>query len=156
LPVEAIEKQLIWHVQQQHLDITNGPAIADVINAQRERAKTLVEMVAMSRYFYEDITQYDASAVQKQFKADTADTLKVVKAELAAIQDWQSLAIHTAIHNACEQLGVKLGKVGPALRIAVTGGTSSPALDITLALVGKARSLQRIERAIEFIQASFK
>ena len=67
LPVETIEQQLIWHLQQQQLDITNGPAIADVINAQRERAKTLVEMVAISRYFYEDVNHYDEAAVQKQF-----------------------------------------------------------------------------------------
>ena len=156
LPVEAIEQQLTWHLQQQQLDITNGPAIADVINAQRERAKTLVEMVAISRYFYEDVNQYDEAAVQKQFKADTAETLRVVKDQLATIDDWQGTAIHHAINQACEQLGVKLGKVGPALRIAVTGGTSSPSLDVTLELVGKARSLQRIERAIEFIQATFK
>ena len=156
LPVEAIEQQLTWHLQQQQLDITNGPAIADVINAQRERAKTLVEMVAISRYFYEDVKQYDEAAVQKQFKADTAETLRVVKDQLATIDDWQGTAIHHAINQACEQLGVKLGKVGPALRIAVTGGTSSPSLDVTLELVGKARSLQRIERAIEFIQATFK
>ena len=156
LPVETIEQQLIWHLQQQQLDITNGPAIADVINAQRERAKTLVEMVAISRYFYEDVKQYDEAAVQKQFKADTAETLRVVKDQLATIDDWQGTAIHHAINQACEQLGVKLGKVGPALRIAVTGGTSSPSLDVTLELIGKARSLQRIERAIEFIQATFK
>ena len=156
LPVETIEQQLIWHLQQQQLDITNGPAIADVINAQRERAKTLVEMVAISRYFYEDVNQYDEAAVQKQFKADTAETLRVVKDQLATIDDWQGTAIHHAINQACEQLGVKLGKVGPALRIAVTGGTSSPSLDVTLELIGKARSLQRIERAIEFIQATFK
>ena len=156
LPVETIEQQLIWHLQQQQLDITNGPAIADVINAQRERAKTLVEMVAISRYFYEDVNHYDEAAVQKQFKADTAETLRVVKDQLATIDDWQGTAIHHAINQACEQLGVKLGKVGPALRIAVTGGTSSPSLDVTLELVGKARSLQRIERAIEFIQATFK
>ena len=156
LPVETIEQQLIWHLQQQQLDITNGPAIADVINAQRERAKTLVEMVAISRYFYEDVSNYDEAAVQKQFKADTAETLRVVKDQLATIDDWQGTAIHHAINQACEQLGVKLGKVGPALRIAVTGGTSSPSLDVTLELIGKARSLQRIERAIEFIQATFK
>ena len=156
LPVEAIEQQLTWHLQQQQLDITNGPAIADVINAQRERAKTLVEMVAISRYFYEDVSNYDEAAVQKQFKAYTAETLRVVKDQLATIDDWQGTAIHHAINQACEQLGVKLGKVGPALRIAVTGGTSSPSLDVTLELIGKARSLQRIERAIEFIQATFK
>ncbi len=112
LPVEVLEAQLQWHLQAQQLDVSQGPALAAVINAQRERAKTLVEMVAISRYFYEEFAEFDPVAVQKQFKADTADNLLVVHDELAALTAWQGEAIHAAIQTACETLGLKLGKVG--------------------------------------------
>ncbi len=151
LPVEALEVQLQWHLQAQNLDVSQGPALAAVINAQRERAKTLVEMVAISRYFYEEFADFDAAAVQKQFKADTAANLQVVHEELAALTAWQSEAIHAAIQAACEKLGLKLGKVGPPLRVAVTGSASSPSLEITLELIGRERALQRIQRAVQFI-----
>lgn len=151
LPVEALEVQLQWHLQAQNLDVSQGPALAAVINAQRERAKTLVEMVAISRYFYEEFADFDAAAVQKQFKADTAANLQVVHEELAALTAWQSEAIHAAIQAACETLGLKLGKVGPPLRVAVTGSASSPSLEITLELIGRERALQRIQRAVQFI-----
>ena len=154
LPVEELEKQLQWHLQQQNLDISTGPALADVINAQRERAKTLVEMVAISRYFYEDFADFDPVAVQKQFKADTAANLQVVVEELGALSEWKGESIHTAIQAACEKLGLKLGKVGPPLRVAVTGSTSSPSLEITLELIGRERTLARIKSAISFIRSS--
>lgn len=152
LPVAELEAQLQWHLQAQNLDVSQGPALADVINAQRERAKTLVEMVAISRYFYEEFADFDAAAVQKQFKADTAANLQVVHEELAALAAWQGEAIHTAIQAACEKLGLKLGKVGPPLRVAVTGSASSPSLEITLELIGRERALQRIQRAVSFIR----
>ncbi len=153
LPVEVLEAQLQWHLQAQQLDVSNGPALADVINAQRERAKTLVEMVAISRYFYEEFAAFDPVAVQKQFKADTADNLQTVHDELAVLSAWQGEPIHAAIQAACEKLGLKLGKVGPPLRVAVTGSASSPSLEITLELIGRDRALARIQRAISFIRS---
>lgn len=152
LPVEELVAQLQWHLQAQKLDIAHGPALADVVDAQRDRAKTLVEMVAISRYFYEDFSTYDETAIQKQFKPETADTLQTVHEALAAVGDWQGEVIHAAIQSACEQLGLKLGKVGPPLRVAVTGGTSSPSLEVTLALIGRERTLARIGQAIQFIR----
>ena len=154
LPVETLAEQLQWHLQAQNLDVSNGASLADVINAQRERAKTLVEMVAISRYFYEEFSEFDPVAVQKQFKADTAANLQVVHDELISLTEWRGEPIHTAIQTACEKLGLKLGKVGPALRVAVTGSTSSPSLEITLELVGRERTLTRIQRAIAFISNS--
>ena len=48
---------------------------------------------------------------------------------------------------------MKLGKIAQPLRIAVTGTMISPPIDITLALLGKEVVLNRIQRAIDFIQA---
>lgn len=154
LPETEVVKQMQWHVQNQGLDISNGPELADVVVAQRERAKTLVDLVSSSRYFYEDVTEYDEKAVKKQFKADTAGYLSVVHDVLAALPEWGDEAIHGAIQQACEQLDIKLGQVGGPIRIAVTGSGSSPSLEVTLRLIGRERSLQRIQRAVNFIQKS--
>ena len=55
------------------------------------------------------------------------------------------------VNGTAEALGLKMGKVAMPVRIAVTGGTPSPGLDLTLYLVGKTRCLQRIELALEYI-----
>lgn len=152
LPPAEVAAQLQWQVQNQQLDIHQGSALEDVVVAQRERAKTLADMVAISRYFYEDFSSYDEAAVQKNFKPETAGYLAAVAGALAALPEWEDAAIHHAIQQACESLGVKLGKVGPALRVAVTGAASSPSLEITLRLIGRDRSLARIQAAIKFIE----
>jgi len=72
--------------------------------------------------------------------------------ELAGLAGWTDTALHDAIARACDRLGIKLGKVGPALRLALTGGSSSPALEITLHLIGRERSLARIGRAVAFVK----
>jgi glutamyl-tRNA synthetase len=46
---------------------------------------------------------------------------------------------------------VKLGKLAQPLRVALTGQAASPGIGVTLALVGRERALQRIDRAIEYI-----
>ena len=60
-------------------------------------------------------------------------------------------ALHKAINDAAESLGLGMGKVGMPLRVAVTGGGNSPALDATLALIGKDRVLKRISMALDYI-----
>jgi glutamyl-tRNA synthetase len=152
LPISDLVAQLQWHLEHQKLDTANGPAFEDVVIAQRERVKNLEELVTTSRYFYEDFSDYDATAVQKQFKPETAAYLKAVKEQLSALAAWEDEPIHQAIQQACESLGVKLGKVGPALRIAATGAASSPSLEVTLRLIGRERSLERIQAAVDYIE----
>jgi len=157
LPAAEIAEHLTWHLQQQKLDISQGPALTDVIEVQRERAKTLVDLVASSRYFYEDFSEYDANAAKKQFKTATPDILQAVHDKLAALadDDWQAEPIHAAIMQVCDDLGLKLGKVGSPLRVAVTGGSMSPSLDQTLYLIGRERTLARILAAIRFNRAKY-
>ena len=50
-----------------------------------------------------------------------------------------------------EELDVGMGKVGQPLRVALTGGSFSPPIDQTVELLGKQRSLARIDRAIDYI-----
>jgi glutamyl-tRNA synthetase len=152
LPAKRIAEELTWHLEQQKLDVSQGAAITEVIEAQRERAKTLVELVASSRYFYEPVTNYDEAGMKKQVTADTPRYLAAVAEQLAQLSTWDEVNIHQAIQTSCEQLQVKLGKVGPALRLATTGGTSSPSLEVTLKLLGQSVTLERIQKFITYVE----
>ena len=155
LPVTELKTQLQWHLQQQNLTTSQGPDLTLVIKALRERTKTLPDLITASRYFYEDFDSYNAKAEKKQLKAKAADFLKVALKQLTKLSTWDKSAIHSAIIQSCEELGVKFGKIGGPLRVAVTGTNMSPSLDITLALVGRERSLKRITDAIDYIQRKY-
>ena len=131
------------------VDTSHGPALSEVANLLRDRASTLVEMAASARYFYEAPTSYDEKASKKQFKAPTADVLRAVVKGFEALQDWQPENIQGLLDQTVSDLDIGFGKLGQPLRLAVTGGTASPSLADTLALIGKAEVVSRIETAVQ-------
>ncbi len=48
---------------------------------------------------------------------------------------------------------INMGKLGQPIRVAITGGSVSPPIDVTVALVGRERALARLDKAIELIRA---
>ena len=155
LPAEAIAKELAWHLEDQSLDITQGPAITEVIDAHRERAKTLKELAASIRYYYEDFSDYDEKATKKHFKTATPGILQHLLETFTALETWDEATLNTAIKSTCEALSLGMGKVGPALRVAVTGAAVSPSLEVTLHLIGRDKSLARLAKAVEFATAKY-
>ena len=155
LPVAEIIQHLQWHIEHQKLDISTGPELADVVNALRDRAKNLADLVASCRYYYEDFEEFDINAAKKNFKTATPDIMQTLQDELENVTDWQLETIDVAIKTTCEKLDLKLNKVGPPLRVAVTGTAMSPSLDVTLKLVGRERTLERLTKAITFNRAKY-
>ena len=151
LAPDYVATHLAWHVADQKLDINTGPALVELVKVQAERVKTLKELVEVSRYFYEDFSEFEENAAKKHLRPVAAEPLVAVQAKLAELNDWSVEALHKAINDAAESLGLGMGKVGMPLRVAVTGGGNSPALDATLALIGKDRVLKRISMALEYI-----
>ncbi len=67
--------------------------------------------------------------------------------KLAALPDWQAPAIHAAIQAVADDHGLALGKVAQPIRVAVSGGSVSPPIDVTLEILGRETTLQRLDRA---------
>lgn len=129
-----------------------GAPLAEVIDAQRERAGTLVELAQLCRFYYQDFDSIDPGAAKKAFKEGADKALVALRGKLDALDEWPREAIHKMIAETVEELGVGFGKVAMPLRVAVTGGAPSPDLDLTVHLVGKAATLRRIDAAVAHIQ----
>ena len=151
LAPEYVAEHLAWHMQDQNIDTSNGPALSEIVKVQAERVKTLKEMAEISRYFYQDFTEFDATAAKKHLRPVAQQPLEVVKAKLAALTDWQPEHIHAAINETAAELELGMGKVGMPLRVAATGAGNSPSLDVTLALLEQDKVLARIDMALAVI-----
>jgi len=127
--------------------------VAAVAKAQQERAKTLKEMAANSVFFFRDVTAYDEKAAAKNLTAETAPILAAVREKLSALPEWRAPAIHEAVMAVAAEKGVGLGKVAQPVRVAVSGGTVSPPIDVTLEILGREITLARLERAAATIPA---
>jgi glutamyl-tRNA synthetase len=68
----------------------------------------------------------------------------IVKDRLAALSSWTKEAIHGVLVDTANEQEMKLGKLAQPIRIAVTGGTVSPPIDITMQLIGRERVLERL------------
>ena len=120
----------------------------------KERNKTLQELCLSSNFFYSDIQKYDEKAAKKFFVRENINILLALKNNLNKIQNWTSENIHSEIKSTADEFDLKMGKVAPPLRLAVTGGADSPSIDVTLFLLGKEKTFIRIEQAIETIETS--
>ncbi len=149
LPLETVAEQAAWHWQQHGIDpvLTN-----DVLQVQRDRIGNLKELVEQSRPFFQDFADFDAVPAKKHLRLVAVPVLQALLEKLTALNDWQVEDLSNVIHAVMEQLEIGMGKVGQPLRVALMGHGASPSIDTTLWLMGRDRSLARIERAIVWIQ----
>jgi glutamyl-tRNA synthetase len=148
-----VARHLSYHLGKLGIDPGSGPDPVEVVIVQRERAKTLVEMAANSAFLYKDVDAYDPKDAATHLKAEALAPLSDLHARLAGLPQWTAEAIHAAVNAAAEARGLKLGKIAQPLRVAVAGRAVSPPIDVTLFLLGRERTLKRLERAISHLQA---
>ncbi|NJD07559.1 MAG: glutamate--tRNA ligase [Methylococcaceae bacterium] len=146
-----VAHHLRWHLGRLGIDPTEGPDPADVVIAQRERNKTLVDMAASSVFFYRDLAGYDEKAAQKHLTAAAKAGIEALVERFRSLPDWVRADIHGAIEAVAQELGLKMGAVAQPVRVAVTGTTVSPPIDITLELLGRDPTLARLAAALEYI-----
>jgi glutamyl-tRNA synthetase len=151
---ERVARHLSYHLGMLGIDPAPAPELVAVVTAQRERAKTLVEMARNSVYFYREFHQYDEEAAAKYLTEGICPALDALRVAFASLTAWDERSIHRVLSEIAETRGMKLGKLAQPLRVAVTGGRVSPPIDITVALIGRHRTLQRIDRALNYIKKS--
>ncbi|MGQ8365593.1 glutamate--tRNA ligase [Glaciecola sp. 1036] len=152
LPAAEVAEHAQWHFDQQGINTENGPLLSEVVSIQAERVDTLKELAEISRYFYEDFEEFDANAAKKHLRPVAKEPLLLVQEKLKNITEWHAENIQSAINSTAEDLGVGMGKVGMPLRVAATGSGNSPSLDVTLALIEQTKVVERINKALEFIE----
>ena len=153
LPAAEVAEQLAWHFSDQGISTENGPSLEDVVTVQAERVKTLKEMAAQSRVFFEGYEELDPNAAKKHLRPVAKEALQVMSKHLQDQEDWSPGPLHDVIDRVAAELEVGMGKVAQPLRVALTGAGVSPSIDKTLWLMGKQRSLEGINKALEFIEA---
>ena len=134
------------------LDVSAGPPVERVVTALRERAQTIDEFVEKSRYFYSELSGYEEGAAKKHLRPVAEGLLLDIRARFESIQTWTAAAIHEALEACVAVQDSKLGKIAQPLRVAVSGTAATPPIDETLELVGKVRTLSRIDAALVFIE----
>jgi glutamyl-tRNA synthetase len=128
-----------------------------LLDLLKVRARTIDDIVRQAGPYFHAAISYDADAVAKQWKdrAATADILAHVRRALETSSPWETAALEDSLRVLAEQLGFgdKAGKVFQPLRIALTGQAASPGIFDVLLVLGRERSLSRIDDAVEYLRS---
>ena len=124
-----------------------------LIDLLKVRARTVDDIVRQSAPYFRQHVEYDPDAVAKQWKdrGATRETLRATRETLAAESNWAVEPLEVALRNLAERRGVSTGKIFQPLRVALTGLTASPGIFDVLAVLGRDRSLARLDAAVHWL-----
>ena len=149
----VVAPEFDWHLRRIGVDPANGPDLKPVIESQRERCKTLVEMAEKSAFFFGDLKGYNDKDAAKHLTAEGGALLDELSQKLATLADWSAPALHETVNGFAEAKGLGLGKIAQPIRVAVVGMAISPPIDQTLFLLGRDRTLARLKAAVAYVQS---
>lgn len=149
---KRIAELLVPFLQQKGYD-PSGPVqpaggVEALVPPLRERARTLVEMAEWSVPYVTEPVSMDEAAAAKFLTTDIAPSLKKVRDGIQRLPAFTKDALEDLLHKVLEEDGLKMGKLAQPLRVALTGRTTSPGIIEVMELLGRERTVSRIEQAL--------
>jgi glutamyl-tRNA synthetase len=135
-------------------DETPAAYVERVVALVKERMKLLTDVAALTDFFFVEPEPAAADLIPKKLSAqDTERALRAGRERLDALGSWEEPELERQLRALAEELEIKTGQLFTALRVAVTGRTVAPGLFETMAVLGRERTLLRLRRAEETLQA---
>ena len=125
--------------------------LAMVAGLMSERATFPQDLFENGRYLFEAPTQYDEKTHKKKWKEDSAGYVKAVGDIFAGLSDFSSSSVEAAFKNYLTENELGFGKVGPVLRLAITGMGMGPSLFDICEIIGQDEVVSRINKALEVL-----
>ena len=143
-----LAKLMLPRFEKQGVVVSGSPKLEDVLALVKDRAHDLNALAAECAYFYRKAVPLEAD-VAKHWDGEAPARMQRFAEKLAELpeQDWTAENIHALFPTFCEAEGIKMGKLGMPLRLAVCGTAKTPSVDAVLALIGKEEVLRRIRES---------
>lgn len=125
--------------------------LSKAIETLKERAKTLVELAHSLRFYIAEDIEYEEKAKTKFLNEKYLPYLIDIKTELEGLDNFVASEIEKVFISLVEKHKTKLGNIAQPVRVAITGKTESPGIFEVLEIVGKGKTLKRLEKAIKII-----
>lgn len=127
------------------------------ISLYHKRAKTLKDVFENSNFLINDV-EYKNDIAKKVLLSNDYEGIKVVDQIISifsSINDWSAKTLMETINKMAEYMNISVGKVAQPIRFGVTGQTVSPPIDVTLELLGKDITIDRLTTCIKKYQPCF-
>ncbi|MEW6163010.1 MAG: glutamate--tRNA ligase [Nitrospirota bacterium] len=122
------------------------------IRTLKERSRTLVELADSLRYYISEEIEPDPKAKEKFLNERSLPYLIDVKEALKRLDNFIAPEIEKTFMSVVKKHRIKLGEVAQPVRVAMTGKTESAGIFEVIEIVGKEKTLKRLEKAIKIIE----
>ena len=148
LSLEDFIIQLNPYLDELGIKTSNRQNAETIIENLRTTASTLSEIAIDLIPYFADIKEYDQKSVEK-FIAGSKNILEYVLRQLEPLDQWTEQALDEVLAKCQKELDLKTPQLNQPIRVALVGSTKSPSLGLTLSLIGKELSLERIKKGLE-------
>ena len=148
LSLENFIIQLNPYLDQLGIKMSNQQNAEIIIENLRTSASTLSEIALDLIPYFDDIKEYDEKSVEK-FIVGSKNILEYVLRQLESLEQWTEEDLDEVLAKCQKELDLKTPQLNQPIRVALVGSTKSPSLGLTLSLIGKKLSLERIKKALE-------
>ena len=133
------------------VDIRDSDKKDLILNATKERGKTLIELAKQINLILNAPIEYNAKNVKKAFKGDVVEILAEFSEMLKIANASTKEEYHALIEKIVANREIGFGKIGMPLRVSLLGSMTGSGLDEIMAILGTEETIKRVEKAIEFI-----
>ena len=148
LSLEDFIIQLNPYLDELGIKMSNRQNAEIIIENLRTTASTLSEIALDLIPYFDDIKEYDQKSVEK-FIVGSKNILEYVLRQLESLEQWTEQDLDEVLAKCQKELDLKTPQLNQPIRVALVGSTKSPSLGLTLSLIGKELSLERIKKALE-------
>ncbi len=129
------------------LVVETDAQLALAVDTVKTRATTLVEVADMVDFYFREPPTFDEKAVEKFLGAGAEPNLGALRDLIAEVSPFDRATLEAAVTAWLEKNGLSLKNVAQPARVALTGKTQSPGLFEVMEVLGKARTLARLDAA---------
>jgi glutamyl-tRNA synthetase len=145
------DSELVELLKDFGVDLEGNDNASMILNATKERGKTLVELAEQINLILDAPNSYDEKSSKKAFKGEAKEILSSFADMLALAQPTTKEAFHSVMEKIVEEKEIGFGKIGMPLRVSLMGSMTGSGLDEIMAILGVSETIKRIEKAIETI-----
>ena len=139
---EELKREYLW---QDDLEEERKQWFLKLIDLLKERCHTIKEFPVRAKPFLSDDLYYNSEGVEKHLKDERLEKLlPKLKDDFSHMEDFSSSQIEQVLRQRAEKEGVKAALLIHALRILVVGEPVSPGIFDVLELVGKEKTIERM------------
>lgn len=124
--------------------------LTNLVKLYHERFKTFQDLLNQTRFFFTDMIEYDQAAADKFLRKEGIGALlKEVHSAISQVDTFDKKKLEDALRALTEALGVGFSKLAQPIRVAITGKSVSAGIFETMELLGKEKTLKRLDYAIK-------